>query len=275
MRRLVVVGIAPWGTKTIVSSSNVQLPNHYMRLGVDPTASAVDIKAAYRKKALECHPDVVESSEKARAEAEFRRISESFRLLADENRRKDYDIKAGLSPQPEVVKPKPAPRKRPDPFQPMHKRPLRNRTWKQGMLRGEAEEVFREAFDGMSVDEVVFRARAENKWNRGAEPAAPRPPRSTFAMLHRAAPPSSHMHFIPFVNQVVPAGVTHDEVKAVASVGKLGVDVDPLDVQLEPRRASWPLREDYAEYAKKRPYREKERNYPHNMGMLWSYHRPY
>lgn len=61
----------------------------YATLGVTRTATPEEIKKAYRKKALECHPDRNQGNPKA--EAEFKSVSEAYEVLSDENRRRIYD----------------------------------------------------------------------------------------------------------------------------------------------------------------------------------------
>lgn len=63
--------------------------DYYGTLGVARTASPEEIKKAYRKKALECHPDRNQGNPKA--EAEFKLVSEAYEVLSDENRRRVYD----------------------------------------------------------------------------------------------------------------------------------------------------------------------------------------
>jgi hypothetical protein len=59
----------------------------YDALGVEPSASASDIKKAYHRKALTCHPDKVGQA----GEAEFKRISEAYTVLSDAQKRAMYD----------------------------------------------------------------------------------------------------------------------------------------------------------------------------------------
>lgn len=52
-------------------------------LGVGPEASQEEIKHAFRRRALECHPDQVEEAEKEAAQEEFLRVREAFEALSD------------------------------------------------------------------------------------------------------------------------------------------------------------------------------------------------
>ncbi|MGH3810966.1 MAG: molecular chaperone DnaJ [Pseudonocardiaceae bacterium] len=61
----------------------------YAELGVSSTASADDIKRAYRKLARQLHPDANPGD--ARAEARFKSVSEAYGVLSDPDKRKQYD----------------------------------------------------------------------------------------------------------------------------------------------------------------------------------------
>lgn len=63
--------------------------DYYAILGVSKTASAEDIKKAYRRQARKYHPDV-NPGDKA-AEEKFKKISEAFDILGDPEKRKVYD----------------------------------------------------------------------------------------------------------------------------------------------------------------------------------------
>ena len=60
--------------------------DYYRILGVDKSASAADIKKAYRKAALRTHPDKQPEEKRAEAEAKFKEISEAFEVLSDDQK---------------------------------------------------------------------------------------------------------------------------------------------------------------------------------------------
>lgn len=66
----------------------MQFKDYYAELGVDPGASADEIKKAYRRLARKYHPDV---SKEPGAEERFKAINEAYEALRDPNRRSAYD----------------------------------------------------------------------------------------------------------------------------------------------------------------------------------------
>jgi curved DNA-binding protein len=66
----------------------MEFKDYYATLGVDRSASAEEIKRAYRKLARKYHPDV---SKEADAEARFKEVSEAHEVLSDPEKRAAYD----------------------------------------------------------------------------------------------------------------------------------------------------------------------------------------
>ncbi len=62
--------------------------DYYDVLGVQKTASAAELKTAYRKMALEWHPDRNKSPE---AETKFKEINEAYQVLSDAKKKATYD----------------------------------------------------------------------------------------------------------------------------------------------------------------------------------------
>ena len=67
----------------------MEFKDYYATLGVPKTATAKEIKQAFRKLARQFHPDV-NPGDKA-AEARFKEINEAYEVLGDPEKRKTYD----------------------------------------------------------------------------------------------------------------------------------------------------------------------------------------
>src|SRR5258706_740908 len=67
----------------------VEYKDYYKTLGVPKTASAEEIKKAFRKLARQHHPDV---NKKPEAEKRFKEINEAHEVLSDPEKRKRYDV---------------------------------------------------------------------------------------------------------------------------------------------------------------------------------------
>ncbi len=66
------------------------MSNYYDVLGVSKTASADEIKKAYRTLAFKYHPDRNQGN--AEAEEKFKQISAAYDVLGDETKRRNYDL---------------------------------------------------------------------------------------------------------------------------------------------------------------------------------------
>ncbi|KAJ8010215.1 hypothetical protein DPEC_G00072690 [Dallia pectoralis] len=66
------------------------MTEYYQILGVQKTASAEDLKKAYRKLALKWHPDK-NPDNKEDAERRFKELAEAYEVLSDANKRNTYD----------------------------------------------------------------------------------------------------------------------------------------------------------------------------------------
>ncbi len=63
--------------------------DYYTVLGVSKNASKEDLKSAYRKLALQYHPD---RNKEPGSEEKFKEISEAYAVLSDDEKRKQYDL---------------------------------------------------------------------------------------------------------------------------------------------------------------------------------------
>lgn len=72
--------------------------DYYDILGVSKSASANEIKKAYRKQALEWHPDRHKDDKEA-AEKRFKEINEAYQVLGDAQKRTQYDQFGSAGPQ--------------------------------------------------------------------------------------------------------------------------------------------------------------------------------
>ena len=66
--------------------------DYYEFLGIERSASAADVKSAFRKLARQWHPDRHQDSGKKEAEEKFKEIAEAYEVLSDDEKRRRYDV---------------------------------------------------------------------------------------------------------------------------------------------------------------------------------------
>merc|ERR1712093_729556 len=75
-----------------MGKANMRTRDFYQVLGVGKDASEDEIRKAYKKKAVKCHPDKVAEKERPKAEEEFKLLAEAYSVLSDAEKRKLYDM---------------------------------------------------------------------------------------------------------------------------------------------------------------------------------------
>ncbi|PGH20410.1 hypothetical protein AJ80_03555 [Polytolypa hystricis UAMH7299] len=70
----------------------------YQILGVAKDASTSDIRSAYRKLVLKCHPDKIkDEAQRIQGQDEFQKVQEAYELLSDDTKRARYNQKVRLA----------------------------------------------------------------------------------------------------------------------------------------------------------------------------------
>jgi len=70
-------------------NSNIKFKNYYKTLGIDKNASDYAVKKAFRKLAIQYHPDITKNNKLL--ERKFKDICEAYEVLSDKDKRQKYD----------------------------------------------------------------------------------------------------------------------------------------------------------------------------------------
>lgn len=164
--------------------------SHYRSLGIDTDATPAEVKAAYRQLALRYHPDVAAEEHRAQSEVLFRRVSEAYEVLSDPVKRRAHDNELGIQTrrrQTTTAPPAAAAAGSTSSTSPLHGTTARStsssadtarrrrkrraagvsgtaqqqqqqesRRYRKPFVRGDANRVFADAFDGKTLDEILF-----------------------------------------------------------------------------------------------------------------------
>lgn len=87
-RKTRVFGVGIWRASCDNQDMAIKFEDYYKTLGVEKSASADQIKRAYRALARKYHPDV---NKQPAAQEQFKKVTEAYEVLKDPEKRKRYD----------------------------------------------------------------------------------------------------------------------------------------------------------------------------------------
>lgn len=135
----------------------------YEVLGIAPDASETEIRKAYKKLAIELHPDryVGRPAEQQEAQRRFAQVSHAYNILKDVEQRNEYDFMRRLKSEEEAAAP-PAETSPLTYEERMKRRERGERYFKQGMSR-QLERDFKGAID--SFKEALRHDSSVAQWH--------------------------------------------------------------------------------------------------------------
>ena len=90
--------VGNWDGGPEIAWTDIQpAPGLYHRLGVEPCSSFGQVKQAYRRLALQFHPDRQPASLRKEAERSMMELNAAYEVLRDPERRARYDLEHGIS----------------------------------------------------------------------------------------------------------------------------------------------------------------------------------
>lgn len=187
------------------SAAHAASRSHYRCLGIDTDATPQEVKAAYRQLALRYHPDVAADEHRAQSEFLFRRVSEAYEVLSDPVKRRAHDNELGVqtrrkqatatttagsaasssssssssSSQTRGTAAHAARKKRrtaSTATTSSQQQQQNGKRYRTPFVRGDANRVFADAFDGKTLDEILFdvqRRRRQATKTTGTASTAP------------------------------------------------------------------------------------------------------
>ncbi|PHH60986.1 hypothetical protein CDD81_952 [Ophiocordyceps australis] len=75
-------------------------PDPYKILGVHKDAQISEVRSAYKKLVLKCHPDKVQDPKlKLEKQDEFQRVQQAYELLSNDREREKYNNQSSSAPR--------------------------------------------------------------------------------------------------------------------------------------------------------------------------------
>ncbi|CDI74065.1 DnaJ domain-containing protein, putative [Eimeria praecox] len=157
------LGIVSSSVRSFTTASS--MPDYYGILGVKRNATQDEVKKAYRQTALKWHPDR-NPNNREEAGRRFRDASEAYQTLSDPAKRAQYDASLdGASSRQTGGYSGYA-----DPFASRAQSSESGGFHFGNLTPEEAERLFRRAFGGISLEEILQQAlhqQAASRWSRG------------------------------------------------------------------------------------------------------------